>query len=206
VWVKLTPNVTRIEDPSRAALRAGCHGISAINTIRCVIGVNLQTLRPEPTVQGYSTPGGYSGKAIRPIALRMCMEIAQVIGREFPGRSLSGVGGIESGYDAAQFILLGCDTVQVCTAVMKMGYGCIKPMCQQLAEFMDRHRFRSISDFKGYSLKYLTTHAELVRLQASARAAERETADVRPGKPMVTADHQWRAEEFVRQSDALAAN
>ncbi|WP_428939028.1 NAD-dependent dihydropyrimidine dehydrogenase subunit PreA [Fontivita pretiosa] len=206
VWVKLTPNVTRIEDPSRAALRAGCHGITAINTIRCVMGVNLQTLRPEPTVEGYSTPGGYSGKAIRPIALRMCMEIAQVIRGEFPGRSLSGVGGIESGYDAAQFILLGCDTVQVCTGVMKMGYGCIKTMRQQLAEFMDRHKFKSIREFKGYSLKYFTTHAELVRLQASARAAEREADDVKTARPIGVADHEWRAEEFVRQSDALAAN
>ena len=58
VWAKMTPNVTRIEDPSRAALRAGVQGISAINTIRSVIGVNLDTLRPEPAVEGYTTPGG----------------------------------------------------------------------------------------------------------------------------------------------------
>src|SRR3954449_7433367 len=90
VWAKMTPNVTHIEDPSRAALRAGCHGISAINTIRSVIGVNLETLRPEPTVEGFTTPGGYSSKAVMPIALRMCMEIARLIRDEFPGRSLSG--------------------------------------------------------------------------------------------------------------------
>ena len=67
VWAKMTPNITRIEDPSRAALRAGCHGLSAINTIRSVTSVNLDTLRPEPTVEGYTTPGGYSSKAVRPI-------------------------------------------------------------------------------------------------------------------------------------------
>ncbi len=78
VWAKMTPNITHIEDPSRAALRAGCQGISAINTIRCVMGINLDTLRPEPSVEGYSTPGGYSSKAVRPIALRMVMEIAQL--------------------------------------------------------------------------------------------------------------------------------
>src|SRR4051794_31237215 len=122
VWAKMTPNVTHIEDPSRAALKAGCDGISAINTIRSVIGVSLETLRPEPAVEGYTTPGGYSCKAVRPIALRMCMEIAQTIKKEFPGKTLSGIGGIETGEDAAQFILLGCDTVQVCTGVMKMGY------------------------------------------------------------------------------------
>src|SRR5580692_4572490 len=62
VWSKMTPNITHIEDPSRAALLAGCQGISAINTIRSVIGVNLDTLRPEPSVEGYTTPGGYSCK------------------------------------------------------------------------------------------------------------------------------------------------
>ena len=60
VWAKMTPNVTRITEPSRAAFRGGCQGVSAINTIRSVMGVNLDTLRPEPTVEGYTTPGGYS--------------------------------------------------------------------------------------------------------------------------------------------------
>src|SRR3954462_2967623 len=119
VWAKMTPNVTHIEDPSRAALRAGISGLAAINTIRSVMGVNLETLRPEPTVEGYTTPGGYSSKAVKPIALRMVMEIAQVIRSEFPGRSLSAIGGVETGNDAAEFILLGADTVQVCTGVMK---------------------------------------------------------------------------------------
>ena len=85
VWAKMTPNVTHIEDPTRASLRAGCDGIAAINTIRSVLGVDLETLRPEPTVEGYTTPGGYSCQAVMPIALRMCMEIAKVIQSEFPG-------------------------------------------------------------------------------------------------------------------------
>src|SRR3954465_7889461 len=165
VWAKMTPNVTHIEDPSRAALAGGCHGISAINTIRSVIGVNLETLRPEPTVEGYTTPGGYSCKAVLPIALRMCMEVAQLIKAEFPGRSLSGIGGVESGNDAAQFILLGCDTVQVCTYVMKVGYRCVRQMCDELSAFMDQHGFKTIADFKGHTLKYLTPHHTLVRPQ-----------------------------------------
>src|SRR5271169_2021558 len=137
VWAKMTPNVTHIEDPTRAALKAGATGIAAINTIRSVLGVDLDTLRPEPTVEGYTTPGGYSCKAVLPIALRMCMEIAKLIQSEYPGRSLSGIGGVESGKDAAQFLLLGCDTVQVCTYVMKVGYRCVKEMCDELAAFMD---------------------------------------------------------------------
>ena len=97
VWAKMTPNVTHIEDPTRASLRAGCHGIAAINTIRSVIGVDLETLRPEPSVEGYTTPGGYSCQAVKPIALRMCMEISKVIETEFPDCTLSGIGGIETG-------------------------------------------------------------------------------------------------------------
>jgi dihydropyrimidine dehydrogenase (NADP+)/dihydropyrimidine dehydrogenase (NAD+) subunit PreA len=215
VWAKMTPNVTHIEDPTRAALSAGCDGISAINTIRCVIGVNLETLRPEPSVEGYTTPGGYSCKAIFPIALRMCMEIATLIRHEFPGRTLSGIGGIETGDDAAQFILLGCDTVQLCTAVMKMGYRIIHPLLEQLEAFMDRHGFATLDDFKGHSLQYFTTHSELVRIQAEAKAAERVRYDAEkvaktaakvaaPLKKVIRADAEWDGDRFVDQTDALA--
>ena len=86
VWAKMTPNITHIEDPSRAALCAfGCPVISAFITFRSVIGVDLETLRPEPSVEGYTTPGGYSCKAVLPIALRMCMEIATLIQHQYPG-------------------------------------------------------------------------------------------------------------------------
>jgi dihydropyrimidine dehydrogenase (NADP+)/dihydropyrimidine dehydrogenase (NAD+) subunit PreA len=205
VWAKMTPNVTHIEDPTRASLRAGCDGVSAINTIRSVIGVNLDTLRPEPSVEGYTTPGGYSCKAVRPIALRMCMEIAQVIRKEYPGagRTLSGIGGIETGEDAAQFILLGSDTVQVCTGVMKFGYAMVKPMCDQLAAFMDKHGFNTIADFKGHSLPYFTTHAHLVELQAKAKADAKAAA---AKKKMVAKDAEWSGDDFVKQSDALGSN
>lgn len=204
VWAKMTPNVTHIEDPTRAALKAGCQGISAINTIRSVIGVNLDTLRPEPSVEGYTTPGGYSCKAVMPIALRMCMEISKVIRDEFPGRSLSGIGGVESGNDAAQFILLGSDTVQVCTYVMKVGYGCIRPMLDELAAFMDKHGFATPADFKGRSLPYFTTHFDLVHRQSEARkAAKAAVAAKADGKP-IKADHEWSGDEFVKQTDALA--
>ena len=89
VWAKMTPNITAIEEPGRKALAAGCQGVAAINTIRSVIGVNLDTLRPEPSVEGYTTPGGYSSRAVKPIALRVCMELATMIAREYPGRSVS---------------------------------------------------------------------------------------------------------------------
>ena len=200
VWAKMTPNITHIEDPSRAALRAGCHGISAINTIRCVMGINLETLRPEPTVEGLSTPGGYSSKAVRPIALRMVMEIATMMRREFTGRTLSGIGGIETGGDAAQFILVGADTVQVCTGVMKFGYECVKPMREELLAFMEKHKFNTLADFRGKSLPYFTTHLDLVQKQTRRKAAQKSAAQ----KKVVTADGEWSGDSFVQQSDALS--
>jgi dihydroorotate dehydrogenase subfamily 1 len=201
VWAKMTPNVTHIEEPTAAALRAGCHGVSAINTIRSVMGVNLDTLRPEPNVEGYTTPGGYSSKAVKPIALRMVMEIAQLIKKEFPGRSLSGMGGVETGADAAQFILLGSNTVQVCTGVMKFGYGMIKELNEGLLAFMEKKGFSTIDDFRGASLPYFTTHAELVRMQLARKAGE---AAAKERASMVKNDAEWDGDNFVKQSDALA--
>ncbi len=170
-WAKMTPNITHIEEPSRAALRGGADGIAAINTIRSVIGVNLDTLRPEPSVEGYTTPGGYSSRAVKPIALRMVMEVAKLIESEFPSRTLSAIGGVESGNDAAEFILLGGDTVQVCTGVMKFGYEHVKPMCDELLAFMAKHKFETLADFKGKALPYFTTHADLVKRQTERKAA-----------------------------------
>src|SRR5690349_19427973 len=201
VWAKLTPNVTHIEDGCAAALRAGCDGISAINTILCVTSIDLDTLRPEPTVEGYTTPGGYSCTAVRPIALRMVKECAETIRDKFPnqGKSLSAIGGVESGNHAAEFILLGGDTVQVCTGVMKLGYDMVKRMKDELLSFMAKHNFETISQFKGHSLQYFTTHADLAKRQAEAKAAAKAKA-----KGMVTKDSEWQGDNFTKQTDALA--
>ena len=199
-WAKMTPNITHIEAPGRAALRGGATGLSAINTIRSVTSINLDTLRPDPCVEGYTTPGGYSSKAVKPIALRMVMELATMIQKEFPGRSLSGLGGIESGNDAAQFILLGSDTVQVCTGVMKFGYECVKPMQDELLAFMAKHKFETLADFKGKSLPYFTTHADLVKRQTERKAAQKAAAATK----VVKSDGEWTGDEFVKQSDALS--
>ncbi len=201
VWAKMTPNITHIEEPARAALRAGCEGISAINTILCVMGVDLKTLRPEPTVAGYTTPGGYSCRAVRPIALRMVMECARMMKTEFPAATISGIGGIETGEDAAQFLLLGAHTVQVCTGVMIHGYSLCKTLCEGLSAFMDAHRFKSIDEFRGRSLQYFTTHADLVARQAQAKAMEEAARN-----GVVTKDTQWSGEKFVEQSEKLVAN
>ncbi len=238
VWAKMTPNITHIEEPARAALEAGCEGIAAINTILSVMGIDLNTLRPEPTVEGYTVPGGYSCKAVRPIALRMVMELATMMyggnsgkpippamdaepapNKKSPGpitpmpisgftepgpwsdRSISAIGGVETGDDAAQFILLGAQTVQVCTGVMIHGYGLAHQLCEGLSTFMDRHGFDSIEAFRGHALNFFTTHAELVRRQAAIKAAEKAK---RTG--LVTEDTKWDGDKFVQQSNDLVAN
>lgn len=166
VWAKMTPNIGNPVEPAAAALRGGADGISAINTILSIIGINLDTLRPMPTVEGHTVAGGYSGQSVRPIALRHVMEIA----RANPGVSLSGIGGIETGYDAAEFILLGSQTVQICTGAMLRGYKIIGELKQQLSEFMGKHGFKTVEEFVGKSLDAFTTHADLVERQRAAKA------------------------------------
>lgn len=196
IWAKMTPNITHIAEPARAALEGGCDGITAINTILCIMGVDLETLRPLPTVQGYSEAGGYSSKAIRPIAMRMVMECARLARDEFPQATISAVGGVESGDDAVQFMLLGAHTVQVCTGVMKFGYRMIHAMLDDLRAFMTEHGFETVDEFRGRSLRYLTTHADLVRRQVEARAAR--------GAEDSEKDDNWQADRLVEQSRELS--
>lgn len=191
VWAKMTPNVTHITDPAASAVGAGVQGIAAINTILSVLGVDLETLRPMPTVEGHSVPGGYSCKAVRPIALRMVMQIAKA----FPQVSLSGIGGVETGRDAAEFILLGASTVQVCTGVMLHGYKMVKPMIEELKAFMEQHKFESIEQFRGHSLEFFTTHADLVARQQAAKI-----------KKALEKDSDWEGDKFVEQTEALTGN
>jgi dihydroorotate dehydrogenase subfamily 1 len=192
VWAKMTPNIAHPPEPARAAVEAGADGISAINTILSIVGVDLKTLRPQPTVEGYTVPGGYSGQAVRPIALRHIMEIA----RACPGTPISGMGGIETGHDAAQFFLLGSHTVQVCTGAMLRGYEIISELKETLQRFMVEHGFTSVRDFIGASLPYFSTHADLVERQHAARA-ERASRRSR--------DNDWKG-EIAAETDKLTTN
>ncbi|XP_020091242.1 dihydropyrimidine dehydrogenase (NADP(+)), chloroplastic [Ananas comosus] len=201
VWAKMTPNITDITQPARVALKAGCEGVSAINTIMSVMGIDLNTLRPEPSVEGYSTPGGYSAKAVHPIALGKVMQIAKMMKAEFDGeQSLSAIGGVETGGDSAEFILLGANTVQVCTGVMMHGYGLVKKLCAELQDFMRKHNFSSIEDFRGVSLQYFTTHTDLVKRQ---QEAIRQRKAVRKG---LQSDKDWTGDGFVKETESMVSN
>ena len=149
VIVKLTPNISDIRIAARAARRGGADGLSAINTINSITGIDLETFQPSPNVDGKSSHGGYCGPAVKPIALNMVQQIQSDAASMLP---LSGIGGIGSWREAAEFILLGCGNVQVCTAVMHFGYRIIEDLQDGLLGWMADKGFATINDFRGLSL------------------------------------------------------
>ncbi|MCR5718570.1 MAG: NAD-dependent dihydropyrimidine dehydrogenase subunit PreA, partial [Oscillospiraceae bacterium] len=126
VLAKLTPNVAVMSPAAEAAKRGGADGIAAINTIKSLIGVNLHTYVTSPAVHGMSAVGGYSGKAIKPIALRFIAELGK--NPALHGMHLSAMGGIECWTDAAEFMMLGAGSLQITTAVMQYGYRIIEDL------------------------------------------------------------------------------
>jgi len=146
VIVKLTPNITNVVYAARAAKRAGADAISLINTINSITNVNLDTLVPEPFVAGRSSHGGYCGPAVKPIALNMvhaCAADPQV------GLPISGIGGIGTWRDAAEFVALGSTSLQVCTAIMHYGFRIVEDMKDGLSAYLDSKGMRSLVDLRG---------------------------------------------------------
>jgi dihydropyrimidine dehydrogenase (NAD+) subunit PreA len=157
VLVKLTPNITDIRTVARAAQKGGADGLSAINTINSITGIDLDTLTPRPYVGGLSSHGGYCGPAIKPIALHLVQQVAG----EPDALPISGIGGVATWRDAAEFILLGCQSVQVCTAAMHYGFRIVEDMIDGLSNWMDEKGFRTIEDFRGLSLPKITDWGRL---------------------------------------------
>jgi dihydropyrimidine dehydrogenase (NAD+) subunit PreA len=152
VIVKLTPNTTSIVHAARAARTGGANAISLINTINSITQVDLDRMCPEPYVAGRSTHGGYCGPAVKPIALNMvceCAADAQV------GIPISGIGGIATWKDAAEFIALGATSVQVCTAIMHYGFRIVEDMIDGLNAFLDSRGYASVNDMRGLAVKSL---------------------------------------------------
>ena len=147
VIVKLTPNITDIRGPARAACAGGADAVSLINTISSIISVNLDTMSPEPSVDGWGSHGGYCGPAVKPIALNMVAEIAR--DPETANMPVSGIGGITTWRDAAEYLALGASNVQVCTAAMTYGFRIIEELTQGLSDWMDEKGHQSITDIVG---------------------------------------------------------
>ncbi len=147
VIVKLTPNITDIRFPARAAKAGGADAVSLINTINSIMGVNLDNMIMHPSTDGQGSHGGYCGEAVKPIALNMVAEISR--DPQTAGLPISGIGGISTWRDAAEYIALGAGTVQVCTAAMVYGFKIINEMCDGLSNFMDSQGYKTLEDFKG---------------------------------------------------------
>jgi len=147
VIVKLTPNITDIRQPARAAKNGGADAVSLINTINSIMGVDPATLTMSPAVGTKGSHGGYCGPAVKPIALNMVAEIAR--DPLTAGMPISGIGGIGTWRDALDYIALGSGTVQVCTAAMVYGFKIVQEMKDGLSNYMDEMGFESVSEIVG---------------------------------------------------------
>jgi len=144
--VKLTPNITDIRKPAMAAHAGGADAVSLINTINSITSVDLDLFAPEPTIDGKGAHGGYCGPAVKPIALNMVSEIAR--SPEMRGLPISGIGGVTTWKDAAEFMALGAGNVQVCTAAMTYGFKIVQEMISGLSQYLDEKEI-SLSDLVG---------------------------------------------------------
>jgi dihydropyrimidine dehydrogenase (NAD+) subunit PreA len=152
VIVKLTPNISDIVMPARAAVAAKANALSLINTINSIIGIDLDTLEITPNIGGRGGHGGYAGPAVKPIALNMLAALGRDSIVQNSGLPISGMGGITTWRDAAEFLLLGAGSLQVCTAVMHYGFRIIEDLCDGLSNWMDEKGFQTIGDVVAKSL------------------------------------------------------
>lgn len=154
VIVKLTPNITDVRKPARAAKQGGADAVSLINTINSIMSINLDNFAPEPTIDGKGTHGGYCGPAVKPIALSMVSEIAR--DKDTQGMPISGIGGITNWRDALEFILLGAGTAQVCTAAMTYGFKIVEEMVTGLENWMDERGYARLDELIGKAVPNVT--------------------------------------------------
>lgn len=158
VLIKLTPNVTDMRPIAQRVKDAGAAGVTCVNTVKGLLGFDLDTFSPLPSVWGKSTEGGFSGPAIKPIALRFVADVARDV-----GIPVAGVGGVVTWRDAAEFLLAGAGIVQVCTAVMRYGYDIVEELAEGLELYLEDKGLASPSDIIGMGLGNLVTHAALSR-------------------------------------------
>jgi dihydropyrimidine dehydrogenase (NAD+) subunit PreA len=160
VIVKLTPNITDIVQPARAAVKGRASALSLINTINSIMGVDLDSFEIRPNVGGKGGHGGYAGPAVRPIALHLLSAVASDPEVQAAKLPISGIGGIETWKDAVEFMLLGSLSVQVCTAVMHYGFRIVEDMIEGMSNWMDDKGFKTVYDFVGKSLPRISSFGD----------------------------------------------
>lgn len=158
---KMTPNVTDMRPMAIAAVKAGADGIAAINTIKSLVGMNLDTYTTSPSVRGLSGIGGYSGPAVKPIALRFIWEMASC--PELSGVPISGMGGVDTWRDAAEFLLLGANHVQITTSVMQYGARIIDDLLEGLTLYLREKALTRLADLEGLGVENVTALDHLNR-------------------------------------------
>ena len=159
ILAKMTPNISDMRIPARASKDGGADGIAAINTIKSITDVDIDTCVPEPQVNGKSSLGGYSGQAVKPIALRYIAEMAN--DAKLKEMSYSAMGGVYTWKDAIEFMLLGATSIQITTAVMEYGYRIIDDLILGLKIYMKEKNYRNLSDFIGLARNNLISNNEL---------------------------------------------
>jgi dihydropyrimidine dehydrogenase (NAD+) subunit PreA len=167
VIVKLTPNIADIRKPAEAAHRGGADAVSLINTINSITGVDLDSFSPTPSIGGKGAHGGYCGPAVKPIALSMVSEIARNPATQ--GLPISGIGGVTTWRDAAEFMALGAGNVQVCTAAMTYGFKIVQEMIEGLKNWMDEKGHANLDSFTGRAVPN-TTDWQYLNLNYVAKA------------------------------------
>lgn len=161
VIAKMTPNITSMEPAAIAAIEGGAAGVSAINTVKSITNIDFENMTGMPVVNGVSSISGYSGAAVKPIALRFVAQMLQ--NEKLKNIEISGIGGIETWRDALEFLVLGCRNVQVTTAVMQYGYRIVEDMISGVSHFMDERGYNRIEDFIGTALGNLVPAEDLNR-------------------------------------------
>lgn len=158
---KMTPNITSMEVPAIAAIEGGAASVSAINTVKSITNIDFENMTCMPVVNGKSSISGYSGAAVKPIALRFVAQMLQ--NEKLKNLEISGIGGIETWRDCAEFLALGCRNLQVTTAIMQYGYRIVEDMANGLMHFMDERGYNKLDDFIGRALPNIIPAEELNR-------------------------------------------
>ena len=207
VIVKLTPNITNILVPARAAKQGGADAVSLINTITSVMGVDLDTFSPAPSIGGQASHGGYCGPAVKPIALNMVGNIAR--DPQCHGMAISGIGGVTTWRDAAEFMALGATNVQVCTAAMVYGFRIVEDMITGLSDWMDAKGLTDTREFIGRAVPNFVSWEKL-NLAYTAKARINQDTCIECGRCHIACEdtsHQaiTRERDGVRHFEVIDA-
>lgn len=159
VAIKITPHVTDIVEVAKAVKRSGADAVTASNSVQALMGINIRTFSPYPSLVNRSTYSGLTGPAIKPITLRTIAEIARNV--DIP---ILGTGGATTWSDAVEFMAVGAGIVEFCTAVMHHGFRIIDDLKSGMSHYLDEMKFRSVADIRGKALPRIVSHDELPRL------------------------------------------